>query len=339
MTAAATPPAPTFERGACRADAARLFAKPRGGGARALPAPNPGYNWLGGQTNNYGSVGIYGALNVVDPASPHTSTDFLAHRIMVKSCDSSRWLEIGWAEVGWRANAQYIYSFNTVTNTWMFFDQYPIASGSRIWVALVHVGNNVWEAQLFWNGAWQTLVSVNPGSGIGCGNEQYVEPYKPTTNFNFPTITTGDGTSGGMKIARPSDAAWLTWNTSIPTLENNASSDGYYNTTWNTKYYAWQVRSNQPPVASLYVSPTTGQASTTSFYADLWGSYDPEGSGLSYRISWGDGSTTYAASGTHTYSSAGTKTITGTVTDNWGQSRSTTRTVRVCTLLVASTCV
>lgn len=341
-TADLAPPPPALERGRCNASAARADAGMRGRGAKPaedLPAPNPGYDWLGGQTNGFNSVGIYGALNVVDPAVPHTSTNFLAHRIMAKSCDSSRWIEVGWAEVSWRSDAQYIYVYNTVTNTWLFYDQYPISSGSRIYVSLVHVGGGVWQAQLWWNGVWQTLASANPGTGIGCGNEQYVEPYKASSNFSFPTITTGDGTATGMRLARASDAVWVNWSSSIATFENNASADGFYNTTWNTKYYAWQVRANRPPVASLYVSPTTGQASSTSFYADLWGSYDPEGSGLSYRISWGDGSTTYAGSGTHVYSSAGTKTITGTVTDNWGQSTSTTRTVRVCTLYVAGVCV
>jgi hypothetical protein len=338
-TTADAPPAPPSGPGACRAQAAARTAGPDGRRpADRRPVPTSGYHHLGGQTSNYGSVGIFGALNVVNPSLVHGTWDFLANRVMAKSCDSTRWLELGWAEVGWRNDAQYIYSFNTVLNQWQFFDQYPIGPGSRIYVTVLHVGNGQWEAQLWWNGMWNTLVSVNPGPGIGCGNEQYVEVYTAGTgrHFPFPTITVGDGGTGGMNIA-DSNAVWHTWDASIPTFETN-NLENYYLVTWLARYFSWQVRSsNSPPSLSFSVSPSQGTL-TTSFFASASGSFDPNGDSVSYRIDWGDGASTFASSGSHTYSSTGTKVVTLTGTDQFGASSSTSRTVRVCAVLVGGTC-
>lgn len=189
------------------------------------------------------------------------------------------------------------------------------------------------------NGVWNTLVSVNPGTDIGCGNEQYVEVYTAGTgrHFPFPTVTVGDGTPTGMNIADSATAAWHSWNTSIPTSEGN-NYENYYFTTWLAKYYSWQVSSsNAAPSASVFASPSQGTL-TTSFFASISAS-DPNGDSISYRIDWGDGASTFSSSGSHQYSSTGTKVITGTATDQWGASTSSTTTVRVCTAVVLGNCV
>jgi PKD repeat protein len=81
---------------------------------------------------------------------------------------------------------------------------------------------------------------------------------------------------------------------------------------------------NQLPVAKLTLtqSGATVTASTT-------GSSDPDGTIASTVISWGDGASTNAASGSHTYAATGTYTVTATVKDNSGASASASQTVTV----------
>jgi hypothetical protein len=329
------PPAPPTGPGACRSHPQVGTTGPAG--RRPVDAvPHSGYHWLGGQTQGYTSAGIYGTLNVVDPKIVHGNTDFLANRIMAKSCDSTRWLELGWAEVSWRADAQYIYSYNTVQNQWQFFDQYPIAAGSRITVSVVDVGNGVWEAQLWWNGAWNTLVSVNPGTGIGCGNEQYVEVYTAGTgqNFAFPTVTVGDGTANGMRLSATA-GQWHSWDQTIGMYETNAYEN--YVTTWLTRYWSWQVSStNTPPFVTFSVTPSQGLL-TTSFFASGSAS-DPDGDAVTSRIYWGDGTSTEGTSGSHTYSSTGSRTVTFEATDARGAVATQYRSVRVCLVIVKTSC-
>ncbi len=86
---------------------------------------------------------------------------------------------------------------------------------------------------------------------------------------------------------------------------------------------------NQPPVAMLSVSATSG-AAPLSVMASTAGSIDPDGSIVSTVINFGDGSASVnAASATHTYNNPGTYTITATVTDNLGASASKSASISV----------
>ncbi len=85
---------------------------------------------------------------------------------------------------------------------------------------------------------------------------------------------------------------------------------------------------NQPPVAKLTVTPTSGTAPLT-VNASTAGSSDPDGTIASTKIDFGDGTVVNAASGSHTYNTAGTYTVKATVTDNGGLSSAATVTVTV----------
>lgn len=75
---------------------------------------------------------------------------------------------------------------------------------------------------------------------------------------------------------------------------------------------------NQPPVAALSVTPSSGVA-PLSITASTAGSSDPDGTIASTSINFGDGSATVnAASASHVYNTAGTYIVTATVTDNLG---------------------
>jgi len=86
--------------------------------------------------------------------------------------------------------------------------------------------------------------------------------------------------------------------------------------------------SNQPPVASFTLSPSTTQPGiAVSMNASA--SYDPDGAVVSYLWSFGDGTSGSGVSTSHAFGSAGTYTVTLTVQDNGGATGATGRQVLV----------
>lgn len=85
---------------------------------------------------------------------------------------------------------------------------------------------------------------------------------------------------------------------------------------------------NQLPVAVASGGPLTGTAPLPVTFSSA-GSYDPDGSIVSYAWDFGDGTSSTAASPTKTYSTAGTYTVRLSVTDNLGGGGSSTLTVTV----------
>ena len=77
------------------------------------------------------------------------------------------------------------------------------------------------------------------------------------------------------------------------------------------------VKANTPPVAKATASVTTGSAPLAVTFSST-GSSDPEGFALTYLWTFGDGTTSTAASPSHTFTAAGTYTPKLTVTDVGG---------------------
>ncbi len=85
---------------------------------------------------------------------------------------------------------------------------------------------------------------------------------------------------------------------------------------------------DQPPVAALSVTPTSGTVPLT-VTASTAGSTDPDGSIVSSTIDFGDGATASGTSASHTYNTAGTYTVTGGVSDGLGGYATATQQVAV----------
>jgi PKD repeat protein len=86
--------------------------------------------------------------------------------------------------------------------------------------------------------------------------------------------------------------------------------------------------SNQPPVAVISASPTSGIAPLAVSFGST-GSSDPDGSIVSYGWNFGDGTNATGASANHTYSSAASYTAVLTVTDNQGSTGTASATITV----------
>jgi len=92
---------------------------------------------------------------------------------------------------------------------------------------------------------------------------------------------------------------------------------------------------NQPPVAQVSVTPTSGDAPLTVQFSST-GSNDPDGSIVSYNWNFGDGASSTSTNPAHLYTSIGTYTATLTVTDNSGASATASAVITVNAVSAAS---
>lgn len=92
--------------------------------------------------------------------------------------------------------------------------------------------------------------------------------------------------------------------------------------------YVSGTAQNQPPVARLTVTPTSGTA-PVSVTADTSTSTATNATIASSSINWGDGATSAGPTASHSYANAGTYSVTATVTDSNGLSGTANATVTV----------
>jgi hypothetical protein len=173
-----TGPAGRSTPGACRARGPILESGVRLDRIREAMTTPSGYHHLGAGTGGEWG-GVSGRIGIVDGGVRPGTYDFVAGRFMVKrdlGGGNIAWLEAGWAETGWAgAGRQHIYTFNTNTKTWQFYDQYQLRPGDKAWLDLHTDGNNVWQAWLWWNNRWNLLTAQQLPIGPTAYVEQYVE--------------------------------------------------------------------------------------------------------------------------------------------------------------------
>ncbi|MBA3707762.1 MAG: PKD domain-containing protein, partial [Planctomycetes bacterium] len=142
----------------------------------------------------------------------------------------------------------------------------------------------------------------------------------------------GDGATGsGASISHTYAAAGSY--TARVTVTDNAGATG---TTTVSITVTAPPAGNQPPVARVSATPTSGTAPVSVAF-DGSTSSDPDGSIASYAWNFGDGTTGSGASSSHTYSAAGSYTARLTVTDNGGASASSTIAITVAAAPPAAT--
>lgn len=74
-------------------------------------------------------------------------------------------MEAGWAEVWWRDDRQYIYEFDSVNDTWIFFDEYLLAPGLMVETDVQYDPNlGMWKARYYLGGGyWRVLATADLG--------------------------------------------------------------------------------------------------------------------------------------------------------------------------------
>ncbi|WP_229071723.1 hypothetical protein [Actinoplanes sp. DH11] len=212
----------------------------------SVPVATPGgYHHLGAGTSGEWS-GVSGRLSVVDVSVRPNTYDFVASRFMAKrdmGAGRISWLEVGWAETGWSgAGKQRVYTFNTNTNAWQFYDQYPIKPGDKVWVDLHTDSDGVWQAWLFWNNKWNLLTREKLPVGRSARIEQYVEVHadakKPVVRIDVPRVTVDNVQ---LKPADGGPARY--WREDVATLTGTAPGQqmrrGGFCLDWVTRYDTW----------------------------------------------------------------------------------------------------
>jgi len=101
---------------------------------REIGVLDAGYHYAGPMTTQ-DNQGVWGRNTVVDPNVPHpgpAGNRFVVERVYANDASWDHWIEAGWGEVSWRDDRQYIYEFDSATQTWNFFDEYTLSSGSAV---------------------------------------------------------------------------------------------------------------------------------------------------------------------------------------------------------------
>jgi hypothetical protein len=217
-TEAPTGPAGPDSPGACRARARVLES------GTFTPS---GYHHLGANTAGVWS-GVSGRMSVVNSAVRPGSYDFVAGRFMAKrDLGGGRiaWLEVGWAETGWASpGRQHVYTFNTNTNAWQFYDQYTLKPGDKAWVDLHTDAAGVWGAWLWWSNRWNLLTAQRLPIGATAYMEQYVEVHvdpRRAAQIDVPSVTVDN-----VQLRPPGGGPARFWRTDVPTLTGDGAGTG-----------------------------------------------------------------------------------------------------------------
>lgn len=207
-------------------------------GAASSSAAGGTYYHLGAGTTGEWS-GILARLTVRDPGVRAGTQDFVATRLLAKR-ESERgtvWLEAGWAETGWAGGGkQRVYTYDTNRRVWTFYDQYALAPGDQIWIAVQAAKDDVWEAWLWWRERWQLLTSQRLAMGGRAQVEQYVEVHVDgATAFDVSPIAVDN-------VQVKDGEALRYWRAgAVPTAPGGSA--GGYCLEWATRYDTWTAGS------------------------------------------------------------------------------------------------
>lgn len=231
----------------CRAQSTRVESV-----ARAVPGPlrtqpSPGYHHLGGTSRDDYS-GILGRIAVRDTGVRDASLDFVAARFMAKGFQKDgamAWLEAGWSETGWSASGKpHVYTYDTNSAAWSFYDQYQVADGDRIWIYLqsqpaTEVGADPqWQAWLWWSDGWHLLTAQTLALATSTQIEQYVEVHadpKQTGAIAVPAVMVDN-----VQLREPTTGGLRYWRSDVHTSTSDGDAAGYC-VTWTTQYDTWSA--------------------------------------------------------------------------------------------------
>ena len=231
-----TAPAGKHSPGACRARTPESTFRVQ------REATAAGYHHLGaGTAEEWG--GVSGRISVVDGSIRANTYDFVAGRFMVKrdmGSGSIAWLEAGWVETGWASpGRQHIYTFNTNTKTWSFYDQYALRPGDKVWLDLHTDGKGVWQAWLWWDNRWNLLTAQRLPVGESAYVEQYVEVHvdpRRSARIDVPPVTVDN-----VQLRPAGGGPAQYWRGDVNTLaaDSTRQRSGGFCLDWVNRYDTW----------------------------------------------------------------------------------------------------
>ncbi len=146
--------------------------------------------------------------------------------------------------------------------------------------------------------------------------------YDPDGNVVSWSWNFGDGNSGSGATPTHAYAAAGTYTVTLTVQDNDGATGSIGHT------LTIGATANQPPTASFTASSSPALVGQTVTFNGT-GSYDPDGSIVSWSWNFGDGIIASGVTPTHAYAAAGTYTITLTVQDNGGATGSIGHTLTI----------
>jgi hypothetical protein len=256
-TRAPTGPAGAASPGACRAGGQTAESSVDPSKLRRSASP-PAYHHLGAGTSGEWA-GVSGRIGVVDGTVRPGTYDFVAGRFMVKrdlGGGHIAWLEAGWAETGWASpGRQHLYTFNTNTKTWQFYDQYTLKPGDKVWLDLHTDADGVWQAWLWWNNRWNLLTAQRLPIGMSAYIEQYVEVHKDTLSagrIGVPPVPVDN-----VQLRPAGGGPAQPWGDDVATLTGDLTAQrlGGFCLDWISHYDVWTA-GDCPPLLPTGLLPT-----------------------------------------------------------------------------------
>jgi hypothetical protein len=199
------------------------------------------YKFFGAETCYGGSQGVCAEISVANPSVPHDQSHsaFFYAWIMVYSSNRTSWIQVGWSEVSWKPDTQYVTEYDTEHNAWRFYNQYPLIVGHSYYFAISYQGSGSWASWIWWNNRWNLLAQANIQLQSDERTGEFCEVCTSTNNwFNVPT-TTFHSTSllAGNR--------WNLWTAQQSTAMYD--SDVPYAVYWRAQYSDWCMNSSALP--------------------------------------------------------------------------------------------
>ena len=204
---------------------------------REMGTLSEGYHYVGPITYQ-DNQGVWGRNTVVDPNVPHpgpAGNRFVVERVYANTT-WDRWIEAGWGEVSWRDDRQYIYEFDSFNDTWVFFDEYNLISGSRVETDVQYDSNlGMWKARYHLGGGyWRVLMTADIGFTIASQGYNRGEVY--TADGVHPILPLSGFDVGYLLI----DSVWRIWDTRYWT---EVARNEPYECDMLTQYYRFNIHS------------------------------------------------------------------------------------------------
>ncbi len=221
-------------------------------GNRPLPHAGPHHN--GAQTTvRY--KGAIAKIEVTNPVVTHggDEQEFVASRVMGKKEILSRWLEVGWAEVSWRANRPFVFTFNDADGQWRFWDTLVLNRGTHYAFRVNACRMNDQKATCSWiyyGGRWRLLDTVYSGACVHihdgmrvrrCFLEQYTEVFSNDATPH-PALDRENRDINWEDAEILKNDGWHQWTPSSAVTATGQVDP--YRACWEVDYYDWYAKRN-----------------------------------------------------------------------------------------------
>jgi PKD domain len=158
-----------------------------------------------------------------------------------------------------------------------------------------------------WNGPVGSFTLLDSGGG---------SQYQINEGDEVKAVISGNTITSyirGQKVVQVTDNTFTSGNPGMGFYLQGTGTNDFGFTSYSVTDGSGPV-TNQPPIAVATASPTNGVAPFTVIFSST-GSFDPEGTALSYSWTFGDGGISTVANPTHTYATTGTFAASLSVSD------------------------